>query len=193
MVSEIAENTGISKERVRHILTEDLGIEKITARWLPRLLTQDRNRIRMNISKALLKLFKRNNSKFWRRLITVDETWIHDYTPEGKTPSKQRTATGESAPNMAETVPSAGKVMATVFWDSRGAMLIDYLEKGKTITGAYYASILDKLKEQIAEKRPHLKRKKISFHQDNASSHTSMVAMAKIYELTFEFIDHPPY
>ena len=49
MVSEIAENTGISKERVHHILTEDLGIKKITARWLPRLLTQDRNRIRMNI------------------------------------------------------------------------------------------------------------------------------------------------
>ena len=57
---------------------------------------------------------------------------------------------------------------------------MDYLEKGKTINGAYYASILDKLKEQIAENRPHLKRKKISFHQDNASSNTLMVAMAKI-------------
>ena len=34
--------------------------------------------------------------------------------------------------------------MATVFWDSRGVILIDYLQKGKTITGAYYASLLDK-------------------------------------------------
>ena len=26
--------------------------------------------------------FKRNKSEFWHRLITVDETWIHYYTPE---------------------------------------------------------------------------------------------------------------
>jgi len=83
--------------------------------------------------------------------------------------------------------------MATVFWDSRGVILIDYLQKGKTITGAYYASLLDKLKTEIAEKRPHLQKKKILLHQDNAPSHTSAVAMAKIHELRFELLDHPSY
>lgn len=39
--------------------------------------------------------------------------------------------------------------MATVFWDSRGVILIDYLEKGKSITGAYYVTLLDKLKAEI--------------------------------------------
>ncbi|KAL6258249.1 hypothetical protein P5V15_010179 [Pogonomyrmex californicus] len=42
--------------------------------------------------------------------------------------------------------------MATVFWDSHGIVCIDYLEKDKTITGAYYASLLDKLKAEIAKK-----------------------------------------
>ena len=51
---------------------------------------------------------------------------------------------GESAPKKAKTVPSAGKVMATIFWDSHGIILIDYLQKGKTITGEYYASLLDR-------------------------------------------------
>ncbi|KMQ83449.1 histone-lysine n-methyltransferase setmar [Lasius niger] len=88
-VREIAEAVGISKERVCHILTEDLGMKKLTARWVPRLLTQDQKRNRMNISEALLKQFKRNKSEFWRRLITVDETWIHHYTPETKAQSKQ--------------------------------------------------------------------------------------------------------
>uniref|UniRef100_T1HAL3 Uncharacterized protein n=1 Tax=Rhodnius prolixus TaxID=13249 RepID=T1HAL3_RHOPR len=32
--------------------------------------------------------------------------------------------------------------MATVFWDSQGIILIDYLEKGKTITGKPVESIL---------------------------------------------------
>ena len=34
---------------------------------------------------------------------------------------------GESAPKKAKTVPSAGKVMDTIFWDSQGILLIDYL------------------------------------------------------------------
>ena len=58
--------------------------------------------------------------------------------------------------------------MATVFWDSHGVILIDYLQKGKTITEAYYASLIDKLKAELAEKLPHLQKNKIMFHQDNA-------------------------
>jgi len=42
---------------------------------------------------------------------------------------------GEPAPKKAKTVLSAGKVMATVFWYSQGVIYIDYLEKGKTVTG----------------------------------------------------------
>jgi len=33
------------------------------------------------------------------------------------------------------------KIMATVFWDANGISLIDYLEKGKTITRECYASL----------------------------------------------------
>ncbi|KAL6252271.1 hypothetical protein P5V15_003009 [Pogonomyrmex californicus] len=52
-VREIAEAMGISKERVCHIFTEELDMRKLSARWVPRLLTLDQKRIRMNISKAL--------------------------------------------------------------------------------------------------------------------------------------------
>ena len=83
--------------------------------------------------------------------------------------------------------------MATVFWDSHGVILIDYLQKGKTITGTYYASLLDKLNAELVGKRPHLQKKEILCHQDNAHSHTSAVFVAKIHELRFELLDHPPY
>ena len=81
-VREIAEVMNMSKERVCHILNQHLGMRKLSARWVPRLLTVDQKRVRMNISNALLAQFRRNKSEFWRRLITVDETWIHHYTPE---------------------------------------------------------------------------------------------------------------
>ncbi|GFY25144.1 histone-lysine N-methyltransferase SETMAR [Trichonephila clavipes] len=168
-------------------------MRKLSAHWVPRLLTLDQKRVRTNISNALLAQFRCNKSVLWRRLITVDETWIHHYTPETKIQSKQWTAKGKPAPKKAKTVLSAGKVMVTVFWDSHGVILIYYHQKGKTITGAYYASLLDKLKAELVEKRPHLQKKKILFHQDNAQSHTSAVAMAKIPELRFELLDHPSY
>ena len=66
---------------------------------------------------------------------------------------------GESAPKKAKTVPSAGKVMATMFWNSLGIILIDYIQKGKTVTGEYYASLLDRFDAILKEKRPHLAKK----------------------------------
>ncbi|GFW88831.1 histone-lysine N-methyltransferase SETMAR [Trichonephila clavipes] len=83
--------------------------------------------------------------------------------------------------------------MTIVFWDSHGVISISYLQKGKTITKAYYASLLDKLKKERAEKRPHLQKKKILFHQDSEPSHTLVVIMTKILEIRFELLNHPLY
>lgn len=41
--------------------------------------------------------------------------------------------------------------MVTVFWDSYEIVFIDYLENSKTMTGLYYASLLNKLKIEIAK------------------------------------------
>jgi hypothetical protein len=38
---------------------------------------------------------------------------------------------GERAAKKAKTVLLGGKLMATVFWDSQGIFLIDYLDEGK--------------------------------------------------------------
>jgi len=53
--------------------------------------------------------------------------------------------------------------MALVFWDAEGILFIDYLEKGKIITGEYYSNLLTRLDEKIREKSPGLQRKKSSF------------------------------
>jgi len=90
----------------------------------------------------------------------MDETWIHHYTPESKQQSKQWTEAGCSAPKKTRSVPSAGKVMASVFWDAEGILFIDYLEKGKTITGEYYSNLLIRLGKKFHEKRPSLQKKK---------------------------------
>ena len=54
------------------------------------------------------------------RLVTVDETWVHYYEPENKAQSRQGVGPGSPRPKTFKTQPSAGKVMATVFWDAKG-------------------------------------------------------------------------
>jgi hypothetical protein len=70
------------------------------------------------------------------------------------------------------------------------AFFIDYLGKGKTITGEYYSNLLTRLDEKIRDERPGLK-KKIVFHQDNAPAHKSVLAMGKLQDLHYELLEHP--
>jgi histone-lysine N-methyltransferase SETMAR len=83
-VREIAETIGISKECVGYILHEELDMKKLCSRWVPRLLTADEKRTRMKISEQCLERLNKNKTDFVRRFITMDETWIHHYTPESK-------------------------------------------------------------------------------------------------------------
>jgi hypothetical protein len=102
--------------------------------------------------------FNKNKTDFVCRFITMDETWIRHYTPESKQQSKRWTEAGCSAPKKTRSVSSAGKVMASVFLDNESILFIDYLKKGKTITGEYYSNLLTRLDEKIIEENPICKR-----------------------------------
>jgi histone-lysine N-methyltransferase SETMAR len=147
----------------------------------------------MKISEQCLDHLNKNKTDFMHRFITMDETWIHHYTPESKQQSKQWTEAGCSAPKKRRSVPSARKVMASVFWDAEGILFIDYLEKGKIITGEYYSNLLTRLDEKVREKRPGLQKKNIIFHQDNAPAHKIVLAMGKLRDLHYELLKHPIY
>jgi hypothetical protein len=67
----------------------------------------------------------------------MDETWLLHYTPEFNRQSADWTERDEPNPKRGKTQRSAGKVMASVFWDERGIIFIDYLEKGQTINSEY--------------------------------------------------------
>jgi hypothetical protein len=88
---------------------------------------------------------------------------VHHFTPNAKERSEQWTETGELASKKAKTVSSAGKVMASVFWDVRGIIFIDYLQIRKTINSEYYANLLRRLSDEIKKKRLHLTKKKCCF------------------------------
>jgi histone-lysine N-methyltransferase SETMAR len=137
--------------------------------------------------------FNKNKTDFVRRFITMDETWSHYYTPESKQQTKLWTEAGCSAPKKTRSVPSAGKVMASVFWDAEGILFVDYLEKGKTITGEYHSNVFTRPDGKLCEKTPGLQKKKNQFHQDNAPAHKSVLAKGKLRDLHDELLERLPY
>ena len=84
-------------------------------------------------------------------------------------------------------------MLASVFWDAKGILLVDYLQPGKSINSEYYCNLLDQLHDKIREKRPSLQKKKIIFHQDNAPAHAAQKTIAKITDLKYELLQHPTY
>jgi len=46
---------------------------------------------------------------------------------------------------------------------------------------------------ELQKIRTHLAKKKVLFHHENAPAHTSALAKAKLVELGYELLPHPPY
>ena len=132
-VEEIAQALGISHGSVSTILHDRLGMGKRTARWVPKTLSDEQMATRASVCSSLLKRF-RSKDDFLLCLVTVDETWVHYYEPENKAQSRQWVGPGSPRPKKFKTQPSAGKVMATVFWESKGVIMLDFLPKRSTIT-----------------------------------------------------------
>ena len=192
-VKEVATEVGISEGSVFNILHDHLHLSKVSARWVPRnLQVQDRQQ-RMQLSSQLLELYRRDPEDFHLRLVTGDETWVHHWDPESKIASMQWKHSDSPPPRKFRIQSSAGKVMASVFWDSKGLLLIDYLPIRSTITGAYYSDPMVNLRQAIKTKRRGMLTRGVLLLHDNAPVHKSRVAQATINQMGFEQLAHPPY
>ena len=164
-MEEIAQALGISHGSVSTILHDRLGMRKPTARWVPKSLSDEQMTTRASVCSVLLKRF-RSKDDFLLRLVTVDETWVHYYEPENKDQSRQWVGPGSPRPKKFKH-----NHLATVFWDAKGVIMLDFLPKRSTITGVYYANLLDQLRTVIREKRRGKPSKGVLLQQDNASPH----------------------
>ena len=77
---------------------------------------------------------------------------VHHFDPESKKQSMQWKHPGSPPPKKFKRVSSAGKVMTSIFWNNQGVTMVDYLEEGRTINGAYYAEELRRLRQEIVRK-----------------------------------------
>jgi len=79
--------------------------------------------------------------------------------------------------------------MATVFWDSEGIVLIDYLERSRTITGTYYANLIRNVEQH---------RKRWDEESCDVVCHVIVITSSYVIASTdriagFELLRHPSY
>uniref|UniRef100_A0A1B6DMM9 Mariner Mos1 transposase n=1 Tax=Clastoptera arizonana TaxID=38151 RepID=A0A1B6DMM9_9HEMI len=68
---------------------------------------------------------------------------------------------------------STRKLMATIFWDRRGVLLIDFMALGDTINANAYCETLKKLRWAIQNRRRGLLSDGVILLHDNARPHAA--------------------
>jgi hypothetical protein len=61
------------------------------------------------------------------RIVTGDEAGVHHYDPENRRRSMEYHRKRSPEPKKFKTKASSGKAILTVFWDSEGVALTDFL------------------------------------------------------------------
>ncbi|UYV62508.1 hypothetical protein LAZ67_2000896 [Cordylochernes scorpioides] len=138
-------------------------------------------------------MHRRDGYQLFSRIATGDESWVHHSTPETKRQSMVWKKPEESASKKAKVTISAGKVMAIVFWDCKGVLLVDYLPPNTTVNAARYCEVLTKLRAAIKSKRPGLLSRKVLLVHDNARPHAARTTQTLLENFKWKIFTHPPY
>ncbi|XP_053602914.1 protein GVQW3-like [Plodia interpunctella] len=79
---QLAAMIGVSETSILNILHDHLGMTKVSARWVPRMLTPLQKRERVECSRQFLELCGERKEEIMARIVTGDESWVHHYEPE---------------------------------------------------------------------------------------------------------------
>jgi histone-lysine N-methyltransferase SETMAR len=183
----------ISRSLLGNIVSEKLGYKKLCARWVPRMLTPEHQQNRVTAAREFLDRFAQEGEAFLDSIVTGDETWVCHYTPESKRQSLQWRHSSSPATKKFKTTHSARKVMASVFWDRKGVLLVDFMLKGTTINAEAYCNTLKKLRRAIQNRRRAMLTRGVNLLHDNARPHTARVSRELLTSFGWDIITHPPY
>ena len=100
------------------IITEKLGIRKICAKKVPRLLTNEQKERHVEVYQDILTPLE-TNPNLLGRTITSDKSWIFKYDPFTERQSLEWKSPMSPRPKKARMSKSKVKVMLIIFFDVR--------------------------------------------------------------------------
>ena len=191
-VCDIARKVGISLSTVHLILKKHLKVRKISARWVPHLLTDEQKRQRVKMAKKLLQMFPKYDKKQFANVVTGDETWVHYFEPVRKVSNKIWATKHSKRPIIAKRSLSTMKVLYAIFFSGEGVAIKVPVKKGKSITGKYYKDVVLKKLKKYQKRCPATGFKHVRLLHDNAPAHTSAIVTAFLKKEKVTVLPPPP-
>ena len=147
-IRELSSECNIFFGSCQTILTENLGMRRVCAKMVPKLLSQDQKNHRIEVCQSL-KERTQNDLGFIKNVITDDETWVYGYDIETKRQSSQWKSVTSPRPKKVWEVRFNVKTMLITFFDIKGLIYYEFVPTGQTVNQTYYKEVLIKLREKI--------------------------------------------
>jgi hypothetical protein len=103
-VKDLASVHGVSVRTMFNILRDDLGLVKKSARWVPKLLSEEQKLERVRTCWDFVAAVQRRSMSMLDDIVTMDETMVCYYTPETK---KNSRSNGSRRANQALSKPES--------------------------------------------------------------------------------------
>jgi transposase len=192
-VREIADEVGISTGSAHPIITEDLHMCRVVAKFVPKLLSQEQQQLCLKVAQDMLECAN-GDPEFLKTVITGDETWVYEYDPETKVQSLQWKHSSSPKPKKAQRVRSKVKVLLTVFFDYRRIVHHSYAPEDQTINQEYYLEVIHHLCDAVRHKRQDLwASRNCQLHHDNAPAHSSHLIQSFLTKHGIPVVHQAPY
>nr|CAH7724637.1 unnamed protein product [Callosobruchus chinensis] len=108
----LEDELGINKETIRQMLDEDLGMRRLCAKMVPKVLTVEQKELRLSICKDMISRIEEEGEDWMSNVITGDESWVFQYDPETKRQSMQWVEKGGEAPHKSQNVEIKSEIFA---------------------------------------------------------------------------------
>lgn len=125
-------------------------------------------------------------------IVTGDKMWVFHYTPETQQQSMQWHYTDPPAKKF-RTSKSTRKIMATVFCNRKGPLLVYFLPPGDTINPAAYCETLRRLCQTIQNKWQGKLTLGVCLLHGNVRPHTARVTGELLQTFKWDILGHPSH
>ena len=87
-IREMSHELNLSFYAFQSILTKDLTIRRVSAKFIPKLLSDEQKQHRLQVAQEMINQSE-NDPDLLNRVITGDKSWVYGYDPETKAQSSQ--------------------------------------------------------------------------------------------------------
>ncbi len=139
-IKQMSVSSGLATTTIQRILKHDLGLTKKCAKFIPYDLTDHHKECRRQICNFMTRMMA-NSPRVFQTVVTMDESWVYVYDPETKLQSKEWLRKGEPRPQKPRQTLATGKVMVVTFFDARGMVYFEFVQRPLTINQEVFRAI----------------------------------------------------